>query len=138
MQPVGLVGKKPGGLHRRLLAVVQVAGEQQGVHLLVEAKVHDADKGATGRVADQVRKRGVAQRERAQRGVQVDVGGVDETEGQFATRRDVRRGLYRATPLFTSLVFRSLFIDRLYDRLLADSHKREPSLMACMRRPMLK
>ena len=37
VQPVDLIGKEPGGLHRSLLAVVEVAREQQGVHLLVEA-----------------------------------------------------------------------------------------------------
>ena len=65
-EPAELFGEEPRRLHRGLVAVVEVSGEQERVDLLVEAKVDDADEGAPRRVADQLRQVGIAQRERAQ------------------------------------------------------------------------
>ena len=62
-----LVGKEAGCLHRRLLAVVQVARKQQRIDLLVEAEVHNPDERLARGIADEIRERGVAQREGAQR-----------------------------------------------------------------------
>jgi len=82
-----LVGKEAGCLHRRLLAVVKIARRQEGIDLFVEAEVHDADERFSRGVADEIRERGVAQREGAERRVEMDVRRVDGTEGGTPTVR---------------------------------------------------
>ena len=77
-----LVRKEAGCLHRRLLAIVQVARKQQGIDLFDEAEVHNPDERLARGVADEIRERGVAQREGAERRVEMDVRCMDETEGQ--------------------------------------------------------
>ena len=57
--------RKTCGLHRRLLAVVQVAREQKGVHLFVQAEVHNSDERPACGVSNEIGKRDIAQRERA-------------------------------------------------------------------------
>jgi len=77
-----LVGKKAGCLHRRLLAVVHVARQQQGIDLFAETEVHNPHERLARGVADEIRERGGAQREGAERRVEMDVRCMDETEGQ--------------------------------------------------------
>ena len=81
VQPPDLLGQEPRRLHRGLLAVVEIPGQQQRVHLLGEAEIDDRHERAPGRVADQIGERRIAQRQRAQRRVEVDVGRVDEAIG---------------------------------------------------------
>jgi hypothetical protein len=66
MQPSQLIGEKTRRLHRGLLAVVEVAGDQQGVDPLGEAKIDDGHERPAGRAADQVGERRLAQGQRAQ------------------------------------------------------------------------
>ena len=63
VQLADLVGKEAGCLHRRLLAVVQVARQQQGIDLFADAEVHNPDERSSRGVADETRECGVAQRE---------------------------------------------------------------------------
>ncbi len=81
VQPSKLIGEKARGLHRRLLAVVEVAGDQKRIDFLVEAKLDNGRERPPGRPADEIGERRVAQRERAQGRIEVNVGGVNESEG---------------------------------------------------------
>ena len=80
VQGVDLVGEEAGGLHGGLLAVVQVAGEQQGVDLFVEAEADDGNKGPPGGVADEIGERRVAQGQGTQGRGEGQVGGMHETK----------------------------------------------------------
>lgn len=55
-----LLGGKASRLHGGLVAVIKIAGDQQGVNLLVQAKVDHADECASGGIADQLRQLGVS------------------------------------------------------------------------------
>ena len=87
VQPSKLIGEKARRLHRGLLAVVEVAGDQERVHFLGEADIDDRRERPARRAADQVGERRLTQRQRAERRIEVHVGGVDESE---AHRADVR------------------------------------------------
>jgi hypothetical protein len=52
-QPVHLEREKLRRLHRRLLAVIEVAGENQCVDLLLDTQIDDIDEGLTRRAADE-------------------------------------------------------------------------------------
>ena len=80
MQPPELVGEKAGGLHRGLLAVVEVAGDQESVDLFGKAEVDDRRESLARRPADEVGKLRLAQRQRAQGRVEMNVGGMNELE----------------------------------------------------------
>ena len=64
MQPPDLLGKEPSGFHRGLVAIIEIACQQQRIDLLVETKVDDFDKGAAGCVPNQLGEFGIAQRQR--------------------------------------------------------------------------
>ena len=81
VQAAELVREKARGLHRSLLAVVEVAGDQERVDLLSKRELDHGGKGFARRSADHLRKRRLAQRQSAQRRVKVDIGGVNESEG---------------------------------------------------------
>ncbi len=81
VQAFDLLGQEPGGLHRGLLAVVEVAGQQQRIDLLVDAEVDDPHESLPRGIADQCGELGVTERERTQRTIEMDVGGVDEAIG---------------------------------------------------------
>ena len=81
VEPPQLIGEKPRRLHRRLLAVVEVAGDQQRIDLFRKAEIDHGDKGFSRRPADQISEFRIAQRERRQRRIEVDVGGMNESEG---------------------------------------------------------
>ena len=75
-----LVGEKARRLHRGLLAVIEVAGDQERVDLLDEAEIDDGREGLARRAADELGKRRLAQRQRAQRRIEMNVGGMNESE----------------------------------------------------------
>ncbi len=81
VEPSQLIGEKPRRFHRRLLAVVEVAGDQKRVDLFGKAEVDHGDESFSRRPANQTSQFGIAQRERRQRRIEVDVGGVNESEG---------------------------------------------------------
>ena len=81
VEPSQLIGEKPGRLHRRLLAVIEVAGDQERIHLFRKAQIDHGDKGFSRRPANEIGEFGVAQRQRRQRQIKVDVGCVNESEG---------------------------------------------------------
>ncbi len=81
MQTLHLIGEEPRRRHRGLVAVVEVARQQERIHLLGDAEVDDAHEGLARGVADQRGELGIAQRERAERRIEMDVGGVDEAIG---------------------------------------------------------
>ncbi len=74
------IGKESRRLHGGLLAVVQIARNDERVRLLGETKIDDVGKGFARGPADQLRKFRLAQRERPQRRIEMDVGGVHELE----------------------------------------------------------
>ena len=80
VQPPQLIGEKAGSLHRGLFAVVEVAGDQESVDLLGKAEINHVGEGFSRRPADQLGKRRLAQRQGAQRRIEVDVGGMNESE----------------------------------------------------------
>ncbi len=80
VQAPELIREKARGLHRGLLAVVEVAGDQERVDLLGKAELDHGGEGFARRAADQLGKRRLAQRQSAQRRIEVDVGGVNESE----------------------------------------------------------
>ena len=80
IQPPQLLGQKAGRLHRGLIAVVKVTGDQQRIDLLREAEVDDPDECLPSGVADQLRQLGMAHRQRAQRRVEMNVGSMNEAK----------------------------------------------------------
>ena len=73
--------QKAGGFHRHLIAVIQIARNQQGIDPFGDAQIDDPGQGITRGNADQRLQRRVTQRQRAQRAVKVQVCGMDKTEG---------------------------------------------------------
>src|ERR1700759_4221760 len=67
MQTAKLIGEKTRRLHGGLLAVVEIAGKQKRVHLLIETQVDDAHKNLPAGVADELGEPRIVQGERAQR-----------------------------------------------------------------------
>ena len=92
MEPPQLIDKKARRLHRRLFAVVEVASDQERIDLLRKAEINHDDKGFSRRPADQLRKLGVAQRQRRQRRIEVNVGGVNESDRHGLTGARLRNG----------------------------------------------
>ena len=74
IQAAELLGEKARGLHRGLLAVIEVAGQQERAYLLVEAQVDDTGENLAAGVADEFREPRIAQSERTQRRVEVNIG----------------------------------------------------------------
>ena len=69
-----MLGEKASSLHRGLFAVIEVAGQQECVHLLVEAQVDDTRENLPAGIADEFRQSRIAQSERPQRRIEMDVG----------------------------------------------------------------
>ena len=92
VEPPQLIGEKARRLHRRLLAVVEVAGDQERVDLFRKAEIDHGDKGFSRRPADQIGEFGIAQRQRRQRRIEVDVGGMNESEGHCLIGARLRNG----------------------------------------------
>ena len=92
VQAAKLIRQKACGLHRGLLAVIEVAGDQKRVDLLRKAKLDHGGEGFPRRSADQVGERRLAQRQGAQRRIEVDVGCVDELEGHGESSGSPRFG----------------------------------------------
>ena len=92
VKPSQLIGEKPRRLHRRLLAVVEVAGDQQRIHLFRKAQIDHGDKGFSRRPANEIGEFRVAQRQRRQRRIKVDVGCVNESEGHSLIGARLRNG----------------------------------------------
>ena len=63
MQPPYLLRQEPRRLHRGLVAVIEIAGQEQRVDLLVETEVNDAHESTAGRVPDQIGEARIAQRQ---------------------------------------------------------------------------
>ena len=55
VQPLHLTGQKSCRLHRRLVAIVKIAGNHQRIDLLLEAQIDDGDQRLSCRPADQLR-----------------------------------------------------------------------------------
>ena len=75
-----LLSEEPRRLHRRLVAIVEVAGNDEGVDPLVEAEVDDGHECLTGRVSDEGREIGVPHSQRAERRIEMDVRRMDEAK----------------------------------------------------------
>jgi len=69
VQAPELFSQESSRLHRSLLAVVEIAGEQERINLLLEAEIDDPYEGVPSGVADQFRQAGIPQRKGTQRGV---------------------------------------------------------------------
>src|SRR4051812_17371134 len=67
VQTAELLGEKARRLHRGLLAVVKIAGQQERIYLFVEAQVDDTRENLPAGVADEFRQPRIAQSERTQR-----------------------------------------------------------------------
>ena len=52
IQPLQLSGEKESGLHRRLIAIVEIAGDHQSINLFVEAKIDGLLEGEAGRATN--------------------------------------------------------------------------------------
>lgn len=59
MQLPHLLGEEESRFHGRLLAVVEITGQQEGVDLLADAKLDDPDKSVPGGIPDQLGKRAI-------------------------------------------------------------------------------
>ena len=84
MQPVKLRRQEQRRLHGCLLAVIQIAGDQQRIDPFLQAQINHRSECLPRRGADQFAQRRVAQSKAAQGGVEMYVGGVNETEGHKA------------------------------------------------------
>lgn len=78
VQTPELLGQEAGRLHRGLVAIIEIAGDHQGIDVFVQAQIDDPNESAPRRIADQLRQLGIAQCERAEWGVQMNVRCVDE------------------------------------------------------------
>jgi len=79
-KPLHLTGQKPRGLHRRLVAIIKIAGNHQRIDLFGEAQIDDGHERLARGVTNQVGERAVAQGQRAQWRIEVNIGGVNEAE----------------------------------------------------------
>jgi hypothetical protein len=52
IKAANLLGQKPHGLHGRLLAIVEIAGQYQRVDLLAKAKINDPHERLASSVSD--------------------------------------------------------------------------------------
>ena len=86
VEPPELVGEKPRRLHRCLFAIVEVAGDHECVDVLRQAEIDNGDKGFSRRPADQLGQLGIAQRQRRERRIEVDVGGMNELQSHGPDR----------------------------------------------------
>ena len=82
VQPPNLLGQEPRRLHGRLVAVIEIAGEQQRVDPLVETEIDDAHESAARGVPDQFGEVRIAKGQRAERRIKMDVCRMDEAKGQ--------------------------------------------------------
>ena len=80
MQALHFRSQKARGLHRRLLAVIEIAGDDQCIDLFLDAEIDNGNQRLTGGDPDHAGKFGVAERQRTERGIEVNIGGVDETK----------------------------------------------------------
>ena len=85
MQALHLARQEARRLHRGLVAIIEIASDDERVDLLFKAQVDNGDQRPPRGVADQLRKVAVTQSEGAQRRIEVDVGGMDETERHGGT-----------------------------------------------------
>ena len=81
MKSADLLGQETGRFHRRLVAIIKIACQNQRVDTLFQAKIDDAHKSPPRRVSNQVGEVGVSQSKRTQRRVEMDVCCVDEAIG---------------------------------------------------------
>jgi len=81
-KPLKLLPQKPGGFHRGLLTVVEVACDQQGIDCFIKAKVDDAFKSSPRGCCNQIRQRRITQRQTAQRRIQMDIGRMNKAKRQ--------------------------------------------------------
>ena len=81
-QAAQFTGEKPRGFHRGLVAIIKIAGNHEGVDALADAQIYDVAEGLPGGAADEVCKFGVAHGKRLERGIQVDVSGMDEAKSR--------------------------------------------------------
>ena len=79
MKPSDLLGQKTGRLHRRLIAIIKIACQNQRIDTLFQAEIDDAHKGQPRGVPNQVGKIGIAQGKRTQWGIEVDIRSMDKT-----------------------------------------------------------
>ena len=61
---------------------MEIAGQQQSIDLFIQAQIDDLHEGAPRRIVDQLGKIGVAQRQRPQWRVEMDIRRVDEAISQ--------------------------------------------------------
>ena len=80
VQAMKLIGEIACRLHRRLIAVIEIAREEERIDLLGEAQIDDAGEGLARRVSDQIGKLGIAQRERLNRRIQMNIGRMHEAK----------------------------------------------------------
>jgi hypothetical protein len=64
MQSSDLLGQKTGRFHRRLITIVKITCQNQGVDTFLQAQIHDPHKSPPRRVPNQVAKIGIAQGKR--------------------------------------------------------------------------
>ena len=97
-QALHLADKEQRGFHAFKITVVKIAGNQQGVYPLGKAQLHGIGERLPGGPANQTGNRRIPQRQRPQRRIQMNVGGVDEAErGCGHTRSAVWEGASAVT-----------------------------------------
>jgi len=78
MQSADLLGQETGRFHRRLVAIIKIACQQQRIDTLFQTQIDDAHESPPRRVPDQIGKIGVTQGKRTQRRVEMDIRSMDE------------------------------------------------------------
>jgi len=82
VEPLQLGREEARRLHRGLVAVIEIAGDEQRIDALGEREIDDGGQRPARGVADQRREISVAQRQRAQRRIEMDVRRMDEAKGR--------------------------------------------------------
>ena len=88
MQACHLRGQEARRLHRRLVAIIKIAGDDECVDTLCKAKIDYGDERLSAGVADKLGEFGVTQRQRTQRRVEMNVGRVYELKCHWAVSGD--------------------------------------------------
>ncbi|ESY62394.1 hypothetical protein X742_33065 [Mesorhizobium sp. LNHC232B00] len=80
VKPRHLRRQEPRRFHRCLVAIIEIAGNDQGIDTFRKAEVNYGDECLAAGVSDEFGKVGVSHRQRTQRRVEMNIGGVYESK----------------------------------------------------------
>ena len=88
MQACHLRGQEARRFHRRLVAIIKIAGDDECIDTLRKAEIDNGDERLAAGVSDELGEIGVSHRQRTQRRVEMNVGRVYESKCHSAVSSD--------------------------------------------------